>query len=138
MAPIRTVRGLQSSFVDERLTKLSNGHASSASWRLKQLKFTLGNRSTPSSIVSRIDDFRSSSSHSRAVGTAYRQKKQIKAYEILGSALDPSAQLTERQLTVKELLSPLSREQLGIVRCLGLNYSDHAVRNLVKILRFMR
>ncbi|KAI0072983.1 fumarylacetoacetate hydrolase [Panus rudis PR-1116 ss-1] len=61
------------------------------------------------------------------VGLAYHQKKPIKAYEILGSsALDPSAQVTKKVLTVKELLAPLSREQLGIVRCLGLNYADHA------------
>ncbi|THH21374.1 hypothetical protein EUX98_g8396 [Antrodiella citrinella] len=60
------------------------------------------------------------------IGIAYRQKKTIKAYEILGTALDASAEVTNRVLTVKELLAPLSREQLGIVRCLGLNYSDHA------------
>jgi len=60
------------------------------------------------------------------VGIAYRERKSIKAYEILGSVLDPAAQVTKNVLTVKELLAPLSREQLGIVRCLGLNYSDHA------------
>ncbi|KAH8096650.1 hypothetical protein BXZ70DRAFT_1001154 [Cristinia sonorae] len=60
------------------------------------------------------------------IGIAYRQKKPIKAYEVLGTALDPAAHLTKRVLTVKELLAPLSREQLGLVRCLGLNYSDHA------------
>ncbi|KAK2465966.1 hypothetical protein APHAL10511_001607 [Amanita phalloides] len=46
--------------------------------------------------------------------------------EITGSALDPTAQLTDNLLTVKALLSPFSRQQVGIVRCLGLNYSDHA------------
>lgn len=29
---------------------------------------------------------------------------------------------------MKQLLPPLSREQIGLVRCLGLNYADHAVR----------
>jgi hypothetical protein len=41
--------------------------------------------------------------------------------------LDPAAQLnTKSELTVKTLLSPLSREDIKVVRCLGLNYSDHA------------
>lgn len=53
--------------------------------------------------------------------------KPVKAYEIIGSVLDPAAQVTKTVLTVKELLPPLSREQVGLVRCLGLNYADHAV-----------
>ncbi|KAH0840192.1 hypothetical protein J3R83DRAFT_1191 [Lanmaoa asiatica] len=61
------------------------------------------------------------------VGLAAWNKQTIKAYEIVGSALDPAAQVTNTVLTVKELLAPLSREELKIVRCLGLNYSDHAV-----------
>ena len=62
-----------------------------------------------------------------AVGLAIHQKKPVKAYEIIGSALDPTAQVTKNILTVKELLAPLSREEVGLVRCLGLNYADHAV-----------
>lgn len=30
-------------------------------------------------------------------------------------------------LTVSKLLAPLSNEEIKVVRCLGLNYSDHAV-----------
>ncbi|KAH7931179.1 hypothetical protein BV22DRAFT_4388 [Leucogyrophana mollusca] len=60
------------------------------------------------------------------VGLAAWNKQTIKAFEISGSALDPTAQVTNNILTVKELLAPLSREELKIVRCLGLNYSDHA------------
>jgi hypothetical protein len=55
------------------------------------------------------------------------QGKTIKAYEIAGSALDLGAQVTANILTVKTLLAPLSKEDVKIVRCLGLNYSDHAV-----------
>ncbi|KAI0355505.1 hypothetical protein OH77DRAFT_1425012 [Trametes cingulata] len=67
------------------------------------------------------------------VGLAIHQKKPIKAYEIIGSALDPKAQVTKNVLTVKELLAPLSREEVGLVRCLGLNYADHAAEaNLAK------
>jgi hypothetical protein len=64
------------------------------------------------------------------VGLAAANNTPIKAFEIVSSALDPSAQLTKKVLTVKQLLSPLSREQVGLVRCLGLNYTDHAVRYL--------
>jgi hypothetical protein len=62
-----------------------------------------------------------------AVGMAAYRKEKFQAYEILGSALDPAAQLTTTTLTVKELLAPLSREDIKTVRCLGLNYADHAV-----------
>lgn len=61
------------------------------------------------------------------VGLAFHRNETIKAYEILGSALDPGAQLSKTVLTVKQLLSPLTPEQVGLVRCLGLNYADHAV-----------
>ncbi|KAG6897619.1 hypothetical protein C0992_013059 [Termitomyces sp. T32_za158] len=60
------------------------------------------------------------------VGLAAYQRKPIKAFEIAGSALDPAAQVTTKVLTVRSLLTPLSREEVKLVRCLGLNYSDHA------------
>ncbi|KAH9884946.1 hypothetical protein C8Q73DRAFT_718587 [Cubamyces lactineus] len=67
------------------------------------------------------------------VGLAIHQRKPVTAYEIVGSALDPTAQVTKNVLTVKELLAPLSREEVGLVRCLGLNYADHAAEaNLPK------
>ncbi|EMD40397.1 hypothetical protein CERSUDRAFT_80071 [Gelatoporia subvermispora B] len=67
------------------------------------------------------------------VGLASVQRKPIKAYEIVGSALSPAAQVTKTVLTVKELLPPLSKEEIGLVRCLGLNYADHAAEaNLAK------
>ncbi|PSR81035.1 hypothetical protein PHLCEN_2v6566 [Hermanssonia centrifuga] len=67
------------------------------------------------------------------VGLAFHKEQAIKAYEIFGSALDPAAQVTKNVLTVKQLLPPLSREQIGVVRCLGLNYADHAAEaNMAK------
>ncbi|KAF8204590.1 hypothetical protein BJ912DRAFT_938795 [Pholiota molesta] len=60
------------------------------------------------------------------VGLAAYQGKPIKAFEIVGSALDPAAQVTKKVLTVSKLLAPLSNEEIKVVRCLGLNYSDHA------------
>ena len=44
------------------------------------------------------------------VGLAFHEKKPIKAFEIIGSALDPSAQVSKNILTVKELLAPLARD----------------------------
>lgn len=61
------------------------------------------------------------------VGLAASYGRTIKAHEIIGSALDPGAQVSKNVLTVKSLLSPLANEQVKVVRCLGLNYSDHAV-----------
>jgi len=67
------------------------------------------------------------------VGLAYHQGKAIKAREIIGSALDPAAQFSNNILTVKELLAPLAREEVKLVRCLGLNYADHAAEaNMAK------
>ncbi|KIM74991.1 hypothetical protein PILCRDRAFT_827697 [Piloderma croceum F 1598] len=60
------------------------------------------------------------------VGLAVYQMQPVKAFEILGTALDPSAQVTSNVLTVKSLLAPLAREEVKLVRCLGLNYADHA------------
>jgi hypothetical protein len=67
-----------------------------------------------------------------AVGLAVYQMRPVKAFEILGSALDPSAQMTSNVLTVKSLLAPLAREEVKLVRCLGLNYADHAVSSTTR------
>ena len=72
------------------------------------------------------------------VGLASHKKQTIRAYEIVGSALDPAAQVTNNVLTVKHLLPPLSREEIGVVRCLGLNYADHAVRSSTPNLALLR
>ena len=66
----------------------------------------------------------------KTVGLAAFHGRTIKAHEIIGSAFDPAAQISKSILTVKTLLSPLSNEQVKVVRCLGLNYSDHAVSSL--------
>ncbi|KAI0254727.1 hypothetical protein BJV78DRAFT_1120716 [Lactifluus subvellereus] len=66
------------------------------------------------------------------IGLAVANKKPVFAHEILGSPFDPAAQLTKNMLSVKTLLSPLSREQIGLARCLGLNYADHAAEANLK------
>jgi len=60
------------------------------------------------------------------VGLVVWGRQTIKAYEITGSAFDSNARVTDTVLTVKHLMEPLSREQVKLVRCLGLNYKEHA------------
>lgn len=48
----------------------------------------------------------------------------ITAYEIEGSIFD--GKVTDKKLTVEKLLAPVTREQCDYVRCVGLNYKDHA------------
>ena len=42
------------------------------------------------------------------------------------SALNLSAEPGSRTLTVQRLLPPLSRDEVGTIRCIGLNYRNHA------------
>ncbi|CUA78295.1 Fumarylacetoacetate hydrolase domain-containing protein 2 homolog [Dictyostelium discoideum] [Rhizoctonia solani] len=61
------------------------------------------------------------------VGLAILKKHSLKAHEISGSsALDSSARVTSKVLTVDTLLEPIDPRQVAFVRCLGLNYKDHA------------
>ena len=58
------------------------------------------------------------------LGIASVEKKKIVANIITGSVFDGT--VTERTMTVAQLLSPISVEETPIIRCLGLNYRDHA------------
>jgi len=58
------------------------------------------------------------------VGIATYEGQKIEAKLINGSVFDGT--VTERIMHVKQLLSPLSMEEVPIIRCLGLNYADHA------------
>lgn len=48
----------------------------------------------------------------------------MKAYRLEGSIY--SGRPTEELLTVQEILSPISADDSSLVRCIGLNYKDHA------------
>ncbi|OZJ04426.1 hypothetical protein BZG36_02924 [Bifiguratus adelaidae] len=61
---------------------------------------------------------------SRDVGLDSIEGTEIKAYEIEGSIFD--GKVTDKRLTVKQLLPPITREQCDYIRCVGLNYKDHA------------
>ncbi|KAF4310525.1 putative fumarylacetoacetate hydrolase domain-containing protein 2a [Botryosphaeria dothidea] len=58
------------------------------------------------------------------VGLAVFEGKDVSAKEVTGGLYD--GVVTERVLHVDKLLSPLSVDQIPLVRCLGLNYRDHA------------
>jgi 2-keto-4-pentenoate hydratase/2-oxohepta-3-ene-1,7-dioic acid hydratase in catechol pathway len=62
---------------------------------------------------------------SRDVGLDSYNGVEIKAYEVTGTVLDGTVN-EDKTLTVKELLSPVSREECNYIRCAGLNYVDHA------------
>lgn len=61
---------------------------------------------------------------SRDVGLDSIQGTATTAYEINGTIFN--GLVTENVLTVQQLLSPVSREDCNFIRCLGLNYKDHA------------
>ncbi|KLO89203.1 bifunctional 4-hydroxyphenylacetate degradation enzyme [Fusarium fujikuroi] len=58
------------------------------------------------------------------VGISLEKGQKIQAKLIQGCVFD--GVVTERLLTVKELLAPLAKDQVPIIRCMGLNYRDHA------------
>ncbi|CAH0051113.1 unnamed protein product [Clonostachys solani] len=61
---------------------------------------------------------------SRDIGLDSVNGVEIKAYLIVGDLFN--GKITPHVYTVKQLLSPVSREQCNFIRCLGLNYKDHA------------
>ncbi|KAK0268359.1 hypothetical protein LTS00_017592 [Friedmanniomyces endolithicus] len=60
----------------------------------------------------------------RDVGLDTLQGTPVKAYRIDGSIFD--GEVTNDVLTAQHLLSPVSRAECNYIRCLGLNYKDHA------------
>ncbi|KAB8218523.1 hypothetical protein BDV33DRAFT_205271 [Aspergillus novoparasiticus] len=61
---------------------------------------------------------------SRDVGRDSVDGVEIAAYVIDGTIFD--GRVTKEVMHVKQLLSPVSREECNYIRCLGLNYMDHA------------
>ena len=59
------------------------------------------------------------------VGLASYEKRKIEAKLITGTVFD--GRVTSKTMTVSQLLSPLSADQVPLIRCLGLNYRDHAI-----------
>jgi hypothetical protein len=55
----------------------------------------------------------------------------IKANVISGDIYG-DAKVTDKIKTVKKLLSPVSKEQITMFRCVGLNYVKHSERDLLE------
>ncbi|KAK7746107.1 hypothetical protein SLS62_009567 [Diatrype stigma] len=61
------------------------------------------------------------------VGAALAASEPVAIREFTGtSALDLTAEPGPRVLTIRRLLPPLSRSEVGTIRCVGLNYRNHA------------
>jgi len=58
------------------------------------------------------------------IGLATLEKKEVKAKLVTGSIFD--GVVTDKVMTVSQLLSPIEKSEVPIIRCLGLNYHDHA------------
>jgi 2-keto-4-pentenoate hydratase/2-oxohepta-3-ene-1,7-dioic acid hydratase in catechol pathway len=58
------------------------------------------------------------------VGLSTFKGEKISAQLVSGSAFD--GVVTSKTLTVKQLLPPIAMHEVPIIRCLGLNYRDHA------------
>ena len=60
------------------------------------------------------------------IGRALRAGQDVQARVFSGkSALNPGS-LTEKIETVDRILSPLAQKEVGTIRCIGLNYKQHA------------
>ncbi|KAK5995926.1 Fumarylacetoacetate hydrolase domain-containing protein 2 [Cladobotryum mycophilum] len=60
----------------------------------------------------------------RDAGLDALNEVQFPVYLIEGTIYD--GKVTDKKLHVKQLLSPVTREECNYIRCLGLNYLDHA------------
>lgn len=68
---------------------------------------------------------------SRDIGLDSVAGKEIQAYLINGSIF--TGHVTKHVYTVKQLLSPISKSDCSYIRCLGLNYIDHANETKLEI-----
>jgi 2-keto-4-pentenoate hydratase/2-oxohepta-3-ene-1,7-dioic acid hydratase in catechol pathway len=61
------------------------------------------------------------------VGQAIERNDDVSVKVVAGaSALNYDAQFTGETQIIDELLSPVSQIEAGTVRCVGLNYKEHA------------
>ncbi|TXT07431.1 hypothetical protein VHUM_03151 [Vanrija humicola] len=60
------------------------------------------------------------------VGIATYEGKPVEVNVLSGSSVLSPGERTGKTATVDKLLSPLAAEEVGTIRCIGLNYVDHA------------
>lgn len=59
------------------------------------------------------------------VGLALRDGKEVKVVLWSGSSVLRPGVKTDQRAVVDRLLSPVSAEEVGTIRCIGLNVGDH-------------
>ncbi|KAL0934861.1 fumarylacetoacetate hydrolase family protein [Colletotrichum truncatum] len=60
------------------------------------------------------------------VGLALRDGKEVKAIVWSGSSVINPGVKTDQRAVIDRVLSPVSAEEVGTIRCIGLNYVQHA------------
>jgi hypothetical protein len=61
----------------------------------------------------------------RDIGLATRKGEEVRARVFTGSSAINPGSPTDRIEQVERLLSPISQEEIGTIRCIGLNVSAH-------------
>ncbi|KAF4415063.1 fumarylacetoacetate hydrolase [Fusarium acutatum] len=65
-------------------------------------------------------------SASEDVGLAVRKGQDVWAYLFTGSSMLAPGNKTQQKVQIHRLLSPLAQHEVGTIRCIGLNYRQHA------------
>jgi 2-keto-4-pentenoate hydratase/2-oxohepta-3-ene-1,7-dioic acid hydratase in catechol pathway len=60
------------------------------------------------------------------VGAAVRAAKEIQLAVFSGSSVLDPGHKTDQIETISRVLSPLAQDEVGTIRCIGLNYVQHA------------
>ncbi|KAH7165133.1 hypothetical protein DER46DRAFT_356985 [Fusarium sp. MPI-SDFR-AT-0072] len=60
------------------------------------------------------------------IGLVLRNGQDVWAYLFTGSSMLEPGNKTEQKVQVDRLLSPLAQHEVGTIRCIGLNYKQHA------------
>ena len=59
-----------------------------------------------------------------------KESDQVKAKVISGDDIFDTTgktKVTDEEVTVKKILGPLTREEVPVIRCIGLNYANHSM-----------
>lgn len=60
------------------------------------------------------------------VGVAVRKGQDVKVKVFSGSSVLSPGSPTDKVEVIDRVLSPLSQQEVGTIRCIGLNYREHA------------
>lgn len=60
------------------------------------------------------------------VGAAVRKGEEVKVKVFSGSSVLDAGSPTDKVEVIDRVLSPLTQQEAGTIRCIGLNYKEHA------------